>query len=107
MGKLKSGFAVHPENINRKGRPPKGESITGLMREHLWNKPEKGKVARKEKFINVVWELAAKDHDLNAIKLIWNYMDGKPTQKIQAQISDGLEGLTNDELDEALGDIEA
>jgi hypothetical protein len=71
---------------NPKGRPKKGESITDLMRRLLNQKyetKEKGKRKQlKEIFCNEVIAKAL-NGDINAIKLVWNYIDGMPTQKIE------------------------
>lgn len=71
----RGGFADNPSNINKKGRPPKGYSITEMMREMLDSKPEVkeaiGKVIAKK----------ALEGDLTAIKTLWQYMDGMPLQK--------------------------
>jgi hypothetical protein len=97
------GFAKYPEHINRNGRPRKGQAVTDLMREHLWYKTdEEQRVPNAIKFINTVWDMAIQEKDLAAIKLIWNYLDGMPTQYIQAQISDGLEDISDDELNNAI-----
>ena len=43
--KKKKGFQIHPENINRKGRPKKGQTLTDLLKKHLDHIPENEKVA--------------------------------------------------------------
>jgi len=56
---------------NPKGRPPKSESITGLLEEKL----------DKEKFVKKAIELALKG-DTTVIKYIWDRLDGKVQEKI-------------------------
>jgi len=82
-GNENSGFATHPQNINTKGRPPLGQSMTELMREFLDGVEEGQKVTRKQQLIRKIALLAYKDGDLNAIKMIWNYIDGMPNQKTE------------------------
>lgn len=65
---------------NPNGRPPKGTSLTELMREYLTEiDPVTGK-ERRQGFIEKVSQLAHKG-DATALKLVWNYLEGMPTQK--------------------------
>ena len=61
---------------NPDGRPPKGYSITEMMKEMLNNKPEV-----KE---SIGAQIAAKamEGDQTAIKTLWQYMDGMPQQNL-------------------------
>ena len=70
-----TGFQLHPENINVKGRPPKGHSITETIRAMMDEKPEIKK-ALGAKILQM-----AVEGDITAIKTIWNYLDGMPAQK--------------------------
>lgn len=81
----KRGFASHPENINVKGRPPLGSSMAELMNEHLsMTTVVQGKEIRTMK-LALIAEIAkrALSGDYNAYKLIWNYLDGMPKDKLQ------------------------
>lgn len=60
---------------NPNGRPPKGYSITEMMKEMLSNKPE------VKKRIGEVIASKAMEGDQAAIKMLWQYMDGMPQQK--------------------------
>ena len=66
---------------NLKGRPLKKDSITHLMNEFLKKKPKGQKVTYKEIFIKKAFKKAI-DGDIPAMKLIWNYIDGLPTQNV-------------------------
>jgi len=68
---------------NPNGRPRKGQTLTDLMEKYLNKKVDtkQGKKKYKEIFVQKVIELAFKG-ELSAIKLIWNYIDGLPVQKI-------------------------
>lgn len=68
------GFAAHPENINRNGRPHKGHSITETIRAMMDEKPEI-KRALGQKILQM-----AMQGDITAMKTIWNYIDGMPMQ---------------------------
>ena len=77
------GFAAHPENINKNGRPPKGHSITETIRAMMDEKPEIKK-ALGAKILQM-----AVEGDITAIKTIWNYLDGMPLQKQEIGGPDG------------------
>lgn len=61
---------------NPNGRPPKGYSITEMMREMLASKPE-----IKEAIGKAIAKKALQG-DLAAAKMLWQYMDGMPQQKV-------------------------
>ena len=73
------GFQANPENINRNGRPKKGESLADLMRVYLDKPHEKEAITNKEKFVQSVFKKAI-DGEVAAMKLVWNYIDGMPLQ---------------------------
>jgi len=97
------GFASHPENINRKGRPLKGRALTDMTRKLLLEiNPETGKTHQQE-FVETAVALA-RGGDVTMLKFLWEQMDGKAVQTIIANLSRGLEDVTDDELDRALHD---
>lgn len=69
------------ETGNPNGRPKKGYSITEMMKEMLNNKPE------IKESIGAVITAKALEGDIAALKMIWNYMDGMPQQKLEAEVS--------------------
>ena len=73
MGANKTSFKKG-QVANPKGRPKKGYSITAYFKEFLKANPEV-----REKIAKAIEDKAAKG-DMAAIKLLWNYMDGLPTQ---------------------------
>lgn len=62
---------------NPKGRPLKGHSITDAFKQMLDSQPEE-----KQKLVQAILKHAL-EGDMTAAKLIWNYMDGMPLQKIE------------------------
>jgi hypothetical protein len=70
------GFQDNPQNINRNGRPPKGYSISDMFKSMLSERPDV-----KNGLADAILEKALKG-DVTAQKLIWNYMDGMPQQKM-------------------------
>jgi hypothetical protein len=80
-----------PEGVsgNPNGRPKKGTTLTELMEKYLEDSEPEHKVTRKEEFIAKVATMAYKG-DLQAIKLIWNYLDGMPKQSVELQGSKSI-----------------
>lgn len=79
-----TGFQLHPENINRNGRPPKGHSITETIKAMMDEKPE-----IKKALGGKILKMALEDGDMAAIRLLWNYIDGMPVQKNEVGGIDG------------------
>lgn len=77
QGKVISGV------LNPNGRPKKGHSITETIRAMMDSKPEIKK-ALGAKILQM-----AVDGDIQAIKTIWNYLDGMPLQKSEIGGVDG------------------
>lgn len=71
------GFQLHPENINRNGRPRKGYSISETIKDMMEAEPKVKKALAKK-----ILKMAKQGH-FPSIKLLWNYMDGMPPQKLE------------------------
>lgn len=67
------------ESGNPNGRPKKGLTLTDIAKEILEEELPNG-VTRKEALMRQVAKLAY-DGNETMIKLLWNYIDGMPTQK--------------------------
>lgn len=72
-----NGFDKRPQDINSKGRPPKGYSITEAFQNMLGAEPEV-----KAQIVESIRKKAIQG-DTTAQKLIWNYMDGMPKQGVE------------------------
>lgn len=82
--KQRGGVQFKPgQSGNPNGRPPKGYSITEMMKEMLNNKPE------VKQAIGAVIAAKAMEGDATAIKTLWQYMDGMPKQGIELTGEDG------------------
>lgn len=64
------------ESGNPNGRPPKGYSITEMMKEMLSSDP------RVKETLGKVIITKALEGDITAIKTVWQYMDGMPPQSV-------------------------
>lgn len=73
-GKFVPGVSGNPN-----GRPKKGLTLTDIAKEILEEELPNG-VTRKEALMRQVAKLAY-DGNETMIKLLWNYIDGMPTQK--------------------------
>jgi len=75
------------ESGNPNGRPPKEISLTELakqyLRKELTNEKDEKKLL-KEIFIEKVFNMAIAG-DISAIKLLFNYVEGMPSQSIKYQ----------------------
>ena len=81
-----NGFAKNPQNINRRGRPV---SLVKKLRKKLLDEPD---IA--DELINTLIGIAKnplnKDSEkLNAIKELFDRVDGKPIQTVDTTSSDG------------------
>ncbi len=82
------GFASHPENINRNGRPTKGNAWAEIFEavgneiDDRTGKPFKELVSRK------MWAKAV-GGDINAAREIMDRMEGKPVSKTELTGKDG------------------
>jgi hypothetical protein len=83
-----TGFQLHPENINKTGRP-KRKTLTELIHAKLDDTPEGW-----EKLVALVLSKMFTDKDKDLIKELWHYTDGMPKQSTDIT-SDGekIEGL--------------
>jgi len=89
MGKVskrgtKGGFDVNPQNINRKGRPKKEESMTYIIRKVASEEEVlfKGKkISGKEAVARKLIEMALGDNFL-ALQYFCNRLDGTPSQHV-------------------------
>lgn len=77
-GRFIKGVAPNPN-----GRPKGvGLNLTSLLKQHLETKPKGKKEYYKDLFIRTLLHKALIEKDLQALKLIINYVDGLPQAKI-------------------------
>lgn len=91
---------------NPNGRPKKAVCITELVRSYLNGtiNTKGGIISRGQALAEKLYE-CAKDGDMTAIKLLMNYIDGLPIQKVEVKKTEDvpeydLSVLTNEELAE-------
>jgi hypothetical protein len=108
--RAKGGFGDNPQNINRAGRPKKGKTLTDILEKHGKRRDieyvdektgEVKKRSRKEELARELWALAM-DGDIQAIKYIYDRIDGKPTehQEITGDIGIEIEYVENESEDQ-------
>lgn len=68
------GFASHPENINRNGRPRKGMAWSDVVIDIGEDELPNG-TTKKEYIVQKVYDLA-KNGEVKAIKLLWDSLVG-------------------------------
>ena len=75
-GNKNSGFASHPENINRDGRPPKEETYSEAIRQEF---------TPVELATKLRWFIDEKN-DLGALKYAYDRAEGKPRETIDQTV---------------------
>lgn len=79
-----------PNNIaNPNGRPKKGLTLTDIAKQILEETLPSG-VTRKQALMSKVAQLAYEGNE-TMIKLLWNYVDGLPTQRLEHTGAEGNE----------------
>jgi len=81
MPKGVKGFQKGDPNINRKGRPEKGESFAEALERESELLVNGSDITRREALAKVLYGKAAKG-DLKAIEMIIDRLDGRPRQSI-------------------------
>ena len=76
------GRLVKGAKLNPMGRPKKGTAISDLLAEYLHAKDEEFDIQRKHLFVAKLFTKAM-EGDTTAMKLVFAYTDGLPTQKIE------------------------
>lgn len=71
---------------NRNGRPKKGNTMTDIVRE-LLEQDYQDKKTHKQALAEKILELSLAG-DMRAIRLLWSYMDGLPSQTIETNPMD-------------------
>jgi hypothetical protein len=93
-----TGFALHPEHINRKGRPKKGESMTDVLRKYAEKRVDipdadpdekRRRMKRKEALARKIWRLALIKGEDWAIRYIYNRLDGLPRRSLDLAFPGG------------------
>lgn len=95
-GQLKKGVVLNPD-----GRPKGSKNFTTKVKDALEliaTKNEQGKeISYEEALVQKILKLAIIDGDQQMIKLIWNYLDGMPTYRLEGNISTTNYDLTPEE----------
>ena len=84
--KKETGFAKHPENINRKGRPKGSVSILDVIRNKLQEIPPGERRTYAEKIAEMTVRAAAGEVPLldgTSLRDLIDRIDGKPTSSLE------------------------
>lgn len=82
---MASGFAAHPENINRKGRPKKEHSITHQLRALSEEIDEESGKTKAQLLAEKLWALALEEGDKQVMVHIIDRLDGKPKESLEVE----------------------
>ena len=75
-------FADRPQDINRKGRPPRGWTWADIFEQEVEKLDIKDKKQIKQKMVSIMIDKVL-EGDVQAFKEIANRMDGLPKQSIE------------------------
>ena len=95
-----NGFDKSKENINRNGRPKKEHCLTDLLKEALDQPHTKSGKTNKQMIIDKMFEKADAGDPI-ILKYLFDRIDGKPLQTIEANIKrdeTDLSKLSEEEL---------
>jgi len=107
-------FTKGDSNINRKGRPRKGQSLTDILQWALDQKKtvknkqgETREVLARQLLAEKIVTLALDGRgDIQAIKYIMDRIDGKPIETIRSTtITDDITNLTSEERDRRIEEL--
>ena len=87
-GATNNGFEKRPQDINRKGRPPKEYCLTDILKEQGNIKDvetSSGKISRKQAIARKLWAMAM-EGDVTALKYLYDRVDGRPKETITTAI---------------------
>lgn len=79
-----------------------GLNLTSLLKTKLENVEKESKKAYSALFIEKLLDKALVDNDIQALKLIINYIDGMPRQAIELDVKSEINNISDDELNEML-----
>ena len=74
-GRFKPGMSGNPA-----GKPPGSISLTARIKKELEKIPEGQKITYLDALVKQILKKAIADGDQQMIRLIWNYLDGIPSQ---------------------------
>ena len=81
---------------NTDGRPKGTKNFTTKVREALEKVAEGRDYTYEEAFLKAILKKAIVDQDTTIMRLIWNYLDGMPMQKIEASIDEKIQEIKVD-----------
>jgi hypothetical protein len=97
-------FTSGDSRINRKGRPKKGQSLTDILNWELDQKrtfedgDKTGTLILRHLLAKKIIEKAIDNGDVFAMKYIYDRIDGKPRETVDATVQAGITGETLDKL---------
>ena len=98
-------FADRPQDINRNGRPKKEYCLTDILKEQGNLKDVEttdGMISRKQAIAKKLWAMAM-GGDVTALKYLYDRVDGKPLQTIEAEVTRpevNLDNFTEEEIEQ-------
>ena len=108
MSARSNGFDKRPQDINRRGRPPKEYCLTDILKDQgNLEDVESGdkKVSRKQAIAQKLWAMAMSG-DVQAMKYLYDRVDGRPKESIDLDHSGELRYTIIPAVDKEPDDID-
>jgi len=99
--KKPTGFQLHPENINRKGRPPKGWAWADIFEDLMETTPDNSTKTFKT-LVAMALLRECINGNVSAIRELFDRMEGRPKQKVDVTSAEKKLALTTGEGKEAV-----
>ena len=103
-------FTKEDPDINREGRPVGAKGFTTKVREALMKIADGKDYTYEEALVKQVLKKAIVDGNTKMITLIWNYLEGKPSQSIDmtslGKSINPYKELSDEELDQRIKETE-
>jgi hypothetical protein len=84
-----AAFTKGDSRINRKGRPRKGQSLTEALEKAMKKKRTDG-TKNIDALADTLIRMAVEDRNIVALKYVYDRLDGKPRESVDAVISGGM-----------------
>ena len=78
------------ESGNPDGRPKGSKNFTTKVREALLKVAEGKEYTYEEAFLKAILKKAIIDQDTTIMRLIWNYLDGMPSQSVDMNMKEAI-----------------
>lgn len=94
-------FSKNDPNINRKGRPKKGETFAEALEREASTEVNENGLTKRDALAKVLYKKAS-EGDLKAIEMIMDRVDGKPRQVVDQTNKNLTVNITQEDADNVI-----